>query len=673
MPGELPPPPPRVFFGRDDFIKKIIGFAQQLTPIALIGTGGIGKTSIILSVLDDDRIKQRFGKDRRFIRCDEFPASHTHFLRRLSKVIGAGIENPEDLSPLRPFLSSKEIIIVLDNTESILDPQGTNARDIYAIVDELSRFNNICLCITSRLSTIPPGCEVLEIPTLSMEAARDTFYRIYKHDEQPDPINRILEQLDFHPLSVALLATVAQHNRWDTSRLIREWERRRTGVLHVQHSGSLATTIELSLVSPMFQELGPDARGLLEVVAFFPQGINEEHIDWLFPTVPDRSNMLDTFCVLSLAYRNNGYVTMLAPLRDYLRPKDPTSSPLLLATKERYFARLSVHVHPDHPQFKESRWIMSEDVNVEHLLDVFTSVDADSESVWDTCIGFIIHLFRHKPRLIILGPKIKALPDDHPSKARCLRELSWLSDAVGNLVERKQLLTHALKIWKEQGDTHWIAVTSSDLSDTNRRLGLCEEGIQQAKEASEAFERLGKTANQAESLTDLAWLLYEDDQFDGAEEAVSRAINLLPEKGEGLRVCQAHRILGQIYVSRGETEKAIHHFEMATGIASSLDMDDQMFWIHFSLASLFFDEDKFDDAQSHIEQAKSRAVDDAYLLARASQMQAEVFEGQRKFEEAKSEALRALDVLEKLGAANDAEETRRLLQRINEVTGPEQP
>ena len=654
-------------------IERIIGFAQQLTPIALIGTGGIGKTSIILSALDDDRIKQRFGKDRRFIRCDEFPASHTHFLRRLSKVIGAGIENPEDLSPLRPFLSSKEIIIVLDNAESILDPQGTNARNIYAIVDELSRFNNICLCITSRLSTIPSGCEVLEIPTLSMEAARDTFYRIYKHGEQPDLINRILEQLDFHPLSVALLATVAQHNRWDTNRLTREWERRRTGVLHVQHSGSLATTIELSLVSPMFQELGPDARGLLEVVAFFPQGVNEEHVDWLFPTVSDRSNMFDTFCVLSLAYRNNGYVTMLAPLRDYLRPKDPTSSPLLVATKERYFARLSVHVHPDHPQFKESRWIMSEDVNVEHLLDVFTSVDADSKSVWDTCIGFIIHLFRHKPRLIILGPKIKALPDDHPSKAQCLRELSWLSDAVGNLVERKQLLTHALKIWKEQENTHWIAVTLSDLSDTNRQLGLCEEGIQQAKEASEAFERLGKTANHAESLTDLAWLLYEDDQLDDAEEAVSRAINLLPEKGEGLRVCQAHRILGKIYHSRGEMERAIQHFEVAAGIASSLDMDDQMFWIHFSLANLFFDEDRFDDAQSHIEQAKSRAVDDAYLLARASQMQALGFERQRKFEEAKLEALRALDVLEKLGAANDAERTRQLLQRIDEVTGPGQP
>ena len=50
----------------------------------------------------------------------------------------------------------------------------------------------------------------------------------------------------------------------------------------------------------MFQELGPHARGLLEVVAFFPQRFNEENIHWILRTIPNVSIMLDKFYVLSL-------------------------------------------------------------------------------------------------------------------------------------------------------------------------------------------------------------------------------------------------------------------------------------------------------------------------------------------------------------------------------------
>ena len=667
MPGESPPPPPRACFGRGELIEEIIDFAENLTPMALIGAGGIGKTSIALTVLHHNRVKQRFNDNRRFIRCDQFPATLAHLLSQLSKAIGAGIENPEDLKPLYSSLSSREILIVLDNAESILDPRGTDAARIYASVGELSRLEKICLCITSRISTIPPECEIFDVPTLSTNAARDTFYQIHKKREQSNAIYNILEQLDFHPLSITLLATVAHQNGWSTDRLAREWEKRQIGVLETEHNESLAATIELSLASPMFQGLGPNARELLGVVAFFPQGINENNLDWLPPTISGGPNFFDKFCILSLTYRNNGFVTMLTPLRDYLCPKDPTSSPLLNATKECYFARLSANIHPNRPGFQEARWIVSEDVNVEHLLDVFTSIDANSKNVWDACVGFVKHLYYHKPRLVVLGPKIEALPDDHPSKAPCLENLSSLFGSIGNQVEQKRLLAHALKLWRERGDDErQVALTLSYLSDANRWMGLYKEGIPQAEEASDIFGRLGDTVNQAKCLISLAWLMRDDKQLEAAEEAASRALVLFP-KGEQSWICGAHHILGNIYRSKGETEKAIHHFELALGIASSLNWASGLFWVYYSLAELFSEQGRFDDARAHIERAKSHAADDAYNLGRAMELQANFWYEQHMFEEAKLEALRSIGFYEKVRATKGLENCREFLKKIDEL------
>ena len=671
VPGESPPLPPRTFFGRGDLIEKIVDLAESFIPIALIGAGGIGKTSIALTVLHHNQIKRRFGHDRRFIRCDQFPASCVHLLRRLSHVIGAGIENPENLAPLRTFLSSKEMLIVLDNAESILDPQGTDAQEIYAVVEELSRFSNICICVTSRISTTPPDYKQLDVPTLSMGAACDTFYRIYDSGaDQSNVVNGILEKLDFHPLSIALLATVARQNKWDVERLTREWEQQRTSVLQTQHGKSLATTIELSLASPLFQELGPDARALLGIVAFFPQGVDEKNLEWFFPTILNRTDVFDKFCILSLAYRNNGFITMLAPLRDYLSPKDPRTSPLLCTTKECYFTRLPAKTGLDEPMFGQTRWITSEDVNVEHLLDVFTTIDPGSDAVWDACANFMRHLYFHKKRLTILGSKIEGLSDDYHSKPKCLLYLSRLFELVGNHVEQKRLLTHALGLWRGQGSDGWVATTLTKLSNVNKALGFHKEGTQQAKEALEIFERLGHTASQAQCLIYLAWSLCSDEQFDAAEEAALRAINLLPEEGRQFMVCESHRALGNIYRFKGDIEKAVHHYEVALEIASPSNWHNLLFRIHCELTTLFCGEDSFDDAHAHIEHAKSHTADNAYYLGRAIELQAWVFFKQHRLEEARSEALRAADIYEKLGAAKNVETCRVLLRDIEELNGP---
>ena len=538
------------------------------------------------------------------------------------------------------------------------------------VVEELSRFSNIGLCITSRVTTIPSDCKRLDVPTLSMDASRRAFYRIYDNSEQPNVIDNILKQLDFHPLSVTLLATVAHRNNWNQSRLAREWGRRQTRVLKAEHNNSLAATIELSLSSPMFKELDPTARELLGVIAFYPQGIDEGNLDWLFPTIPDIRDIVDRFCILSLTSQSNGFITMLAPIRDHLGPQDPRTSPLLCATKDRYSSRLRLldDLEPDQPGFEESHWITSEDVNVEHLLNIFTSFDPDPDNIWDTCADFITHLQWHKPRFTVLKPKMEALSDDHRSKPRCLFQLSMLFESLGDYVEEKQLLTHALELERGQRNDGRVARTTRHLIIANRMLGFYEEGIQRSREALETYERLEDAEGQAKCRNYLGWLLSTFGRFDAAEEAASHALKLFLDQGREYWVCDTQRLLGEIYRLNGEVGKAIHHCEAALKIASSFNWHGQLFWIHFSLAGQFYRMNEFEKAHAHIEQAKPHAGHDAYQLGRAVEQQAWIWYGQDRLEEAKAAVLRALEAFGKLGATSDVGRCRDLLLKIELAT-----
>ena len=52
---------------------------------------------------------------------------------------------------------------------------------------------------------------------------------------------------------------------------------------------------------------------------------------------------------------------------------------------------------------------------------------------------------------------IEALADDHPSKPKCLTELSRLFGRIGNHVERKRFLIHTLELQRGQGDEFGVA------------------------------------------------------------------------------------------------------------------------------------------------------------------------------------------------------------------------
>ena len=171
-------------------------------------------------------------------------------------------------------------------------------------------------------------------------------------------------------------------------------------------------------------------------------------------------------------------------------------------------------------------------MDAEHLLDFFTSIDTNSENVWDFCAYYTKHPYLDKPQLVMLGPKIEVLSDDSPSKVQYLLRLSYLSESVGNQAERKQFLTHFLKLWESGVMTFVLFVYRAIYPIQIYMRASARKGYNGAREGSEVFERLDHTANQVEGFGPPRIIVVTTNNSTPQKKPHLMRINLLPEKRE---------------------------------------------------------------------------------------------------------------------------------------------
>jgi len=90
---------------------------------------------------------------------------------------------------------------------SLTDLLATDSKEIVAAIEGISQRRNVCLAI-SRMVIDVPSFKTIEVPNLSADRAQDAFYSVCSLERSPT-INDLIENLDFHPLSIVLLAGAA--------------------------------------------------------------------------------------------------------------------------------------------------------------------------------------------------------------------------------------------------------------------------------------------------------------------------------------------------------------------------------------------------------------------------------------------------------------------------------
>jgi Cdc6-like AAA superfamily ATPase len=145
----LLPSEPKIFHGRDLELSSIIQpFSFEVPRIAILGAGGMGKTSLAKAVLHHPELTSRYEQHRLFVPCDTVSTSI-----QLAALIGAhvGLKSGKDLTApvIRYFSNGPPTLLILDNLETIWEPAESRA-DVEKLLCHLTDVEHLALIVSTE-------------------------------------------------------------------------------------------------------------------------------------------------------------------------------------------------------------------------------------------------------------------------------------------------------------------------------------------------------------------------------------------------------------------------------------------------------------------------------------------------------------------------------------------
>ncbi|KAG0693152.1 hypothetical protein DFH29DRAFT_1073373 [Suillus ampliporus] len=478
------PSRPSMFYGRDDLVAELTNLVVNDEHIALIGPGGMGKSSLAKAILNEKLVREKFSDRRYFVTYDGLdPSTITFdaFMTRFAGVLDIQLSGADPVGQISSFLRSATALIVLDNAETFEEASTSSAlRDIPPAIAEVADIPGVILILTSRSRRNVPNVEWItkDIPPLDPSSARKAFFRIYRRADLSNAegeITNLLSELDFHPLSIKLLANAAQQNHWSPATLLERWKDQHSVVLD-HGEGKLQNfsfTMQLSLSSPSVQTFGKDAHRALVVIAFLPQGLNGKLTSDLLPSIPQISAICDVLCRQSLVYRQDSFIKMLAPIRHFVRDfLPPLDSTCLRHIRNFYYNTVSCcSKERDH----YADMIISDHLNIEHVVAFdLAHVPDGKEETYEMCRQFLWCLDSHLPRPTTLAPAIFNIVENSSTwmpKANCLEQLGLLYFSLSQLAERMKAFKAAQALYLVAGDHENVAYCVRQSTDAYRAQG----------------------------------------------------------------------------------------------------------------------------------------------------------------------------------------------------------
>ncbi|KAJ7447005.1 hypothetical protein FB451DRAFT_1536756 [Mycena latifolia] len=335
------PAKPKIFHGRGSELKEIVDVLHQESPrIAILGAGGMGKTSLAKATIHHPDITSKY-EQCFFVLADSVTTSIGLSVLMAEHI---GLKPAKDVTTqvLHYFATHGPSLLILDNLETPWEPLESRSK-VEELLAKLTDVPHLALMITMRGAERPAKVQwthpfLAPLKPLSDLAARDTFFAIAEDGHDSKDVDEVLSLTDNMPLAVDLIAH-AVDLEGSCSAVLARWKSEKTSLLSAgnDRKSNLDTSIIISLSS---SRMSTGAKDLLRLLSILPDGLSDVELVHSKLSIRDVMTCKATLLATSLAYTDDKRrLKSLVPIREHMQCFYPPS-PLLIHPLQKYFHEL---------------------------------------------------------------------------------------------------------------------------------------------------------------------------------------------------------------------------------------------------------------------------------------------------------------------------------------------
>ncbi|KAG8957077.1 hypothetical protein FRC03_010569 [Tulasnella sp. 419] len=595
-PSTVMPPEPKLF-GRDEYIDRAIKLLFSITgaKIAILGPGGMGKTSVALKIIYNALVVDRFGDNRCWIPCEQ-ATSVPFLLELIAKSLNLpGSSSNDRLADIVNFLKTTKLpyILLLDNLETPWDIEGQQS-NVAEVLATIACIPSVSFIITMR-GNQPPSSDTIEwteprLPSLTQldpDAAEEAFLRIGSNAKGDPELRTLLQKLDYMPLAITLMARLSEAGE-TVADLLEQWKSERTRLLDQpggDRRNSIEVSIKLSLESRSVKG-SPDALRLLSVLAMLPAGTALARLPDMCPSISGWRAALRVLRGAALVYdsADKSRIQMLSPIQSYILLHHPLGQEPLRELRASYYKLAPERkTEPRHPEFKNVvEELAIEETNMEAILiNALHDRHGDREAAITISLSYTLYLFYQHPRTEIIAEAVQVAKETKSQQLPdCLKWHAMILRQQDRYDESESSFAAARDEFKKLGSVVEVADCNGLIGDLLSTRGLYDEARDLLQQAVDTLLALGDVEGAAWRRRDIGTAFFLEQDYQSACSIYQQARSEFDSVGNRLGSLRCLRPLGEALRLQGDYDAALSAIEEAwlgsvelgdlTGVAYSL-------------------------------------------------------------------------------------------------------